>query len=229
MQAIINDFNERVIEIEEYLKLLQLISQPTAKIQCEGRRAKAPSGVALKTMKASCFLMLYNLVESTIRGSMRVLYERMNSGNHSLTNLDACVKDLWLKQKFKNLDPFSSNQTSYRNLIKSIVDDVLQSTPITLNPKHLPISGNLDAQKIRDLFTLHKIPTRAHYRSLQGAELRTVKDKRNALAHGNESFASCGQQYTVQTIIDIKRQTVVFLRSSLKNVQKYIDDNQYAA
>ena len=139
------------------------------------------------------------------------------------------VKELWISQKFKSIDPLSSNQTSYRNLIKSMVEDILSASPVSLNPEILPISGNLDARKIRTLFKNHNIPTYAHYRSLQGAELKTIKDKRNSLAHGSESFSDCGQQYTVQSIIDIKRQAVIYLRSSLKNVQKYIENTKYAA
>lgn len=229
MDNVLIDFNERVGEIDEYLNLLLLISQPSVKIYTEGKKPKSVSSVALKTMKASCFLMLYNLVESSIRGSMSTLYEQMNSGRQGLHDFDQFVKELWIKQKFKSLDPFSSNQTSYRNLIKSMVDDILLATPVSLDSEKLPISGNLDAKKIRELFMNHNIPTNTHYRSFHGAELKTIKDKRNSLAHGSESFSYCGQQYSVQSIIDIKRQAVIFLRSSLKNVQKYIENARYAA
>ena len=229
MENVLSDFKERVEEIEEYLNLLLLVSQPSAKIYSEGKKPKTVSNVALKTMKASCFLMLYNLVESSIRGSMSTLYEQMNSGRKELHDFDQFVKDLWIGQKIRSLDPLSSNQTSYKKLIKSMVDDVLFSSPILLDPEMLPISGNLDARKIRELFMRHNIPIHVHYRSLRGAELKTIKDKRNSLAHGSESFSDCGQQYSVQSIIDIKRQTVIFLRSSLKNVQKYIENTKYAA
>jgi len=229
METVIVDFNERVSEIDEYLSLLQMISEPDAKISVDGKRPRKVKTVALKTMKASCFLMLYNLVESSIRGSMVQLYEQMNAEALALDKFDEYVKKIWIEQKFKNMDPFSSNQTSYRNLIKSMVDDVLVSTPISLDPDKLEISGNLDAKKIRSLFKIHNIPTSTHYRAFGGGELRTIKDRRNSLAHGSESFSDCGQEYTVQTIIAIKKQTVIYLRSSLKNVQKYIESEKYAA
>lgn len=229
MNSVIDDFNERVSEIDQYLQLLQLLSLPTAKIHCENQRSKSINGVALKTMKASCFLMLYNLVESSIRGSMIKLYEKMNSENKGLREFDIFVKELWVAQQFKNIDPFSSNQTSYRNLIKSMVEEALNSAPVFLDSRNLPISGNLDAKKIRELFDAHKISTHAHYRALHGAELKTIKDNRNLLAHGDQSFSGCGQQYTVQAIIGIKKQTVIFLRSALKNVSKYIESSKYVA
>lgn len=229
MDNVIDDFNERVSEIDQYLELLQLLSHPAAKIHFDNQRPKSINSVALKTMKASCFLMLYNLVESSIRGSMVKLYEKMNAESKGLREFDVCVKELWVAQQFKSIDPFSSNQTSYKNLIKTMVDEALNSTPVFLDSERLPISGNLDARKIRELFEDHKISTHAHYRALHGAELKTVKDNRNLLAHGNQSFSDCGQQYTVQDIIAIKKQTVIFLRSALKNVSKYIEQSKYAA
>jgi len=229
MDDVIDNFNEKVKEIEEYLKMLQQISNPTAVISYAGKKPIAVNQTAIKTMKASCFLMLYNLVESTIVDSMTTLYEQMNDENKALLDFDDCVKELWIEQQFKNMDPFSSNQASYKNLLKQMVNDVLNCEPLNLDAENLPISGNLDARKIRSLFSLHKISINTHYRAFGGAELKTIKDKRNALAHGSESFSHCGQQYSVQTIINIKRQAVVYLRSTLKNVRKYIEDTRYAA
>lgn len=229
MQDVINNFNERVKEVDEYINLLQQISHPTAKIHTDGKKARRVNNIALKTMKASCFLMLYNLVESAITDSMEALYEQVNSENKELGDFDKCVREIWIEQRFKDMDPFSSNQTSYRKLIKKMVDEVLAETTLNLDPAKIPISGNLDARAIRSIFERHKIPVTVHYRAFGGAELRTIKDKRNSLAHGSESFSYCGQQYTVQTIIDIKKQAVVYLRSSLRNVKKYLEDTKYAA
>ena len=229
MESVIDDFNERVLEIEEYLKLLKLIDMPNAKIDVEGKRPLSVNSVAIKTMKASCFLMLYNLVESSIKGSMVKLYEKMNSEDQRLLDFDTYVKDIWIEQKFRDMDPSSTNQKSYRKLLKSMIEDILEQKPVTLDPEKIPISGNLDAKAIRNLFNKHKIPIRVHYRAFGGGELKTIKDQRNSLAHGSESFAECGKDFTVQTIIDIKKQAVVYLRSSLKNIQKYIEKTQYAA
>lgn len=228
MQSIIEDFDDRVIEIEEYLKFLKLVSEPNIKIHGKGR-PKSVNVTTLKTMKAQVFLMLYNLVESSVRGAMEELYTEMTSLSAPLVNFEDFAKKLWIDQRVRSIDPFSANRNSYVNLIKNMVDDVILSNALELDPKNIPISGNLDARKIRDLFDLHNIPTKTHYRALQGVELKTVKDKRNALAHGDESFSDCGQQYTVQNLFDIKQQTVIYLRSTLKNVKNYIEKKSYAA
>ncbi|MBB3060344.1 MAE_28990/MAE_18760 family HEPN-like nuclease [Microbulbifer rhizosphaerae] len=230
MDSILEKFEERTQEIDEYLKLIELISEPDARIHRQGKRPKRIENIAIKTMKASCFLMLYNLVESSIRDSLATLYEKINAENHDLASFKACVKEIWIAQNFrKKIDPLSSNHSSYLKLVKEMVGNILASNPIFLDPKELQISGNLDARRIREIFLLHQIPTKVHYRAVDGGELKTVKDKRNSLAHGNIGFADCGQEYSIQDIIRIKKQTVVYLRSSLKNVKKYLERTQYAA
>lgn len=229
MESVITSFQERVGEIEEYLALLQLISRPNTKVHSEGRKPKQVDTVVLKTMKASCFLMLYNLVESSIKSSMEKLYEKMNSEERALLEFNSYVKNIWINQKFRDMDPFSSNQTSYRNLIQSMVDDILVENSVYLDSRKLHIGGNLDADEIRLLFDKHKISTTTHYRAFGGGELKTIKDKRNLLAHGAISFADCGQEYSVKDIIGIKKQAVVYLRSSLRNVKKYMEQTKYAA
>jgi hypothetical protein len=228
MQNIIEDFNERVLEIEEYLNFLKLISEPNIRIHGKGH-PKAVSVLTLKTMKAQVFLMLYNLVESSIRGSMDTLYNEMTAHNGAIEDFEEFTIKLWINQKISLLDSVSATRSGYVNLITSMVDDILLSNKLVMNPSKLPISGNLDGRKIRELFELHQIPTKTHYRALNGVELVTVKNKRNALSHGDESFAVCGQQFTVETLVNIKQQTVIYLRSALKNVKKYVEQKKYAA
>lgn len=228
MQNIIDDFEERVGEIDEYLGFLELVSRPNVKIHGCGN-PKQISTTAVKTMKAQVFLMLYNLVESSIRGSMNSVYVVMNARNGCLNDFGDFTKNIWINQKIKAIDPYSSSQSSYISLIKAMVNDVITLSPLELDTNQIQISGNLDARQIRKLFESHQIPTATHYRARHGIELKTVKDKRNALSHGDESFSDCGQQYTVESLINIKRQTVIYLRSSLKNVKKYIEQQKYAA
>lgn len=228
MENVLEDFEERVKEIDEYLKILKLLSQSGAEIKV-GRKCTPVNSVALKTLKATCFLLLYNLVESTIVNSLSTLYETINGERRKLLEFKACIKDIWIEQQIKHLDPLSSNQSSYRNLIISMINQVIEETPTELYVKRLHISGNLDAKEIRKLFDKHEISTKMHYRAAGGAELKTIKDQRNSLAHGNISFAACGQEFTVSTIIDIRSQTVTYLKSALRNVSKHMEKSKYAA
>lgn len=229
MDEVLNNFNKRSGEIDKYIKALKILEAPGAKITTSTRRPYTVESDVIKTMKASCFLMIYNLVESSIRAAMESLYSDLNTKSKTLSDLKEKIKDTWIDQQFLDMEPLSANQTSYRKLVREMINSVIMTKPIELSPEKLPISGNLDANGIRNLFGKHDINSKAHHRSLQGAELKTVKDQRNSLAHGNTSFTECGQQYAINDIESIKRQTTIYLRSLLKNIKKYIEDEKYAA
>ena len=57
--------------------------------------------------------------------------------------------------------------------------------------------------------------------------LETVKERRNDLAHGTLSFAECGRDYSIDQLIDIKKETVLFLKGLLTGMKKYYDEQQY--
>ena len=65
----------------------------------------------------------------------------------------------------------------------------------------------------------------------KGAEVvlffETVKERRNDLAHGTLSFAECGRDYSIDQLIDIKKETVLFLKGLLTGMKKYYDEQQY--
>ncbi|AXT50316.1 hypothetical protein D1818_05530 [Aquimarina sp. BL5] len=231
MQDVLDNFNERVKEVEKYYKVLETLDDTRTVIYKQYANRKSIVSLdndALKIMKSTCFLILYNLVESTIKESFTELYDQINNEETTIDQINTSFRKLWIKQQFKNADPLSSNQNTYREIITTVVNSILDMEFFTLNSNHLPISGNLDARKIRELYNKHSIDLKIHYTALAGGELRTVKDKRNALAHGNISFSQCGQEYTVEDLINIKRKTVTYIKSSLRYIKKYADGNGYA-
>lgn len=231
MQTVIENFGQRSQEIEKYYKVLLILDDENVSIIKSGNLRKRTIKLdndALKVMKATCFLLLYNLVESSIRESFTFLYEKINSEEHKIENYNESFRKLWLNQRFKNIKPISSSQITYKTLIFEIVDEILNSHNFEMDPCSLPISGNLDARKIKDLFSKHSINLDIHHRAFGGGELRTVKEKRNALAHGNVSFSECGREYTVDDLVNIKKRTVVYIRSTLRNMKKFTERREYA-
>ncbi len=231
METVIDNFNLRTAEVEKYYKVLLILDDERVSItkQFASRKTNIVlDNDAIKVMKSTCFLLLYNLIESSIRESFTTLYEQINSEASGIENYNESFRKLWLNQHFKKIDPMSSTQNTYRDILSDVVSKILLPENFNMNSESLPISGNIDAQKIRELFSNHQIDLNIHYRALGGGELRTVKDKRNALAHGSVSFSECGQEYTVEALINIKKKTVIYLRSSLKNMKKYSNRRGYA-
>ncbi|NKB72252.1 MAG: hypothetical protein GKR89_34675 [Candidatus Latescibacteria bacterium] len=232
MERVQEDFENRVGEIETYFQVLaDLTAQGTTITRSlkNGTRSEALDTEVIETLKATSFLLLYNLVESSIRSGFAKIYESINGEVANLNGLREEYRKVWVEQKFTNMQTVSANQQSYRALVLEIVQSLVDGEPLELDPEKLKISGNLDAEQIRTLLGKHAVASHAHHQAFGGGELSTVKSQRNALAHGNLSFIECGRNYSVTDLVRIKRRTIIFIRSALRNIKKYVEKKQYAA
>lgn len=232
MRAVFDDFEERVDEIDEFLVMLRLIEKPGGSLTYQtnrGERSRAISGNWSTTLKASTFLLLYNLMESALRRGLGVLYERIRADGHTYDELITELRDLWVDQRYRGIAARSASGQTYQSVAQELIARVAKRVTMELDDRRLPVSGNLDAKQVRRVCELHGIPIATHYRAQGGAELENVRKQRNNLAHGNLSFAECGRNYTVDELDKIKRQVVVFMRSILRNIDKYMKAKSYAA
>lgn len=230
MDAVIQEFKERVAEVDEYLKLLERLEDPNVAIidVSTRRRIQVLKHGSLKVMKATVFLLVYNLVESAIRSAFDCLYQQIASEKRTVAHLRSELRRLWTGQQFDKLDRNSASLGNYRDVAHRLVDDIILQSLVVLSSDALPVSGNLDADAIRKVCRSHGVKVRTHHRAQGGQVLETVKKQRNALGHGNVSFSFCGQQYAVSDLKRIKQQSVVFVHSVLRNIKRYVEANDYA-
>ncbi len=232
MQGVLQDFEERVKEIEQFLDLLRLLERPGASLGYQtkrGERTRPIEAAWLKTLKASTFLLLYNIVESATRRGIGAIYERLGSDRRRYDQVVDKIRRVWVDQKFRRMDLRSASPKNYQDTANDILERVADRVFLELDDGLLPLSGTLDADQVRKVCHLHDIPVRAHYRASGGTDLQTVMEQRNHLAHGDISFAECGRQYTVDELQQIKQRVVVFMRSILRNIAQYIKKQSYAA
>ena len=226
------DFDERLREIERFFKLLAQLAKPNARFAFEGGRARLERDVDpewLKMLKATSFLMLYNLVEASVRRGVAALYEVMQRENRTCEELREEVRRIWVDQRYRRIDRHSASLRTYQDAAGELVTHVISQLVIKLDGQVLPTSGNLNADNIRKICQLHGISVRTHPRAKGGEQLTTVVEQRNSLAHGVLSFRECGRQYTISELQSIKRQVVVFTRSILRNIERYIRNRAYLA
>ncbi|MBP5400186.1 MAG: hypothetical protein J6Y35_00985 [Bacteroidales bacterium] len=103
-------------------------------------------------------------------------------------------------------------------IAKSILDNEI----LSFKRDCINISGNIDAQKIRDI-----IKQFGGNEISNGRDLKTIKDKRNNLAHGEFTFSDIGKDYTVSDLIVYKNEASNYLSNVLDEIQKYIDNQKY--
>lgn len=196
----------------------------------------------LKILKSNSILLFYNLVEGTFSSIMNEFIGRISREKSKFKDLEHPIKKIWLRYKHKS---FSTNDKKTEDYIlevmKSIIDEVVEITPKEIKDVELgtriisdyeaysaetkanEISGNLDSRKIKEIFELYGLPEI----TISCDSLLKVKNKRNSLAHGNETFAQVGSSLTIDDLYKMKIEIVHFLEYLLNEMSLYLNDKRY--
>lgn len=224
MQATIDTFRGRISEIDLYYDaLIQLYSSK-----------KTPNDDEiylkddfLKILKSNALLMVYNLVESTIMGGILEIYSAFKQHGVTYKMVRREIQDIWFSFKFNQVYDKNAHYHSYRAKASEIIHSILSEDILSLERKATDISGNLDADKIRNICQDHGIRFCLDRECRGGVVLSVVKDKRNNLAHGTISFVECGRDYSIEDLIKIRNETVFFLKDILNGMKEYYDGSLY--
>lgn len=216
-----NEYIKRLHEVELYFDTLQLLDKGNCSIKCVdilGNEEIKNIDTELSTiLKANGFLLLYNLIEATIRSSIDAVLNSVRTSSVTFRDLSDNLKKIWIKQETKSI-----NSEINHEKILQIAKTILENEILYFEKDCINISGNIDAQKIRNIlkqFGGHEISN--------GRDLKTIKDKRNNLAHGEFTFSEIGKDYTVGELIAYKNEAKNYLSNVLDEIQNYIDNQKY--
>jgi len=216
-----SEYNKRIHEVELYLDTLKMLDDGHCSIKCVdilGNETVSNIDAELSTiLKANGFLLLYNLIEATIRKSIDAVLNSIHSSSISFKVLSDKLQTIWLKQETKGLS-LANNQDKIMLMIKTILDNEF----LSFKRDCIDISGNIDAQKIRDI--LKQI---GGNEISDGRELKIIKDKRNNLAHGEFTFSEIGRDVLVSELIEYKNKTKDYLSNVLAEINDYIESQKY--
>ena len=203
----------------------------------EGGNTFDIDGKLVKVLKSNSILLLYNLIEGTISSLMNEFFGTLNSDPNKYQDLKLPIKKIWLNYKHKSFSIGSKSHNDYIiSTIENILEEVVIISPKTITDAELgeriihnydayisetksnDISGNLDARKIRQLFSLYGLPEI----TIGCASMLKVKNKRNSLAHGNETFAQVGSNFTISDLFKMKNEICNFLEHLLNETETYL-------
>lgn len=216
------DFNERAKEVGQYFIFLKSLEQATTKLSMEGKdckaKVKAIDSELLKTLKANSFLLLYNLVEATMRNAIEIIFDELKSTGVSYNQIRPELKKIVIKNlKKQNPD----------RLFESITEISVDIISAGFNRDKL-FSGNFDGEKIRKTARDYGFSHSTNFiKTGDGSDLLTVKTNRNDLAHGFKSFTEVGRDKTADELLEIKKKVVKYLKQILKNIAAYIANKDY--
>lgn len=211
------DFQARKREISRYIRFVDEIARE--KLTIVDSRSKDnvyDSGVQselIKTLKASAFLLLYNLLESTLKNSIEAIFDELQGKG---VNFDSCRDELRHvvlgNLKRRNIDDVVPD-------ISRIATDLISAT----FRKDTLFSGNVDGRLVRA--TAKEYGFNAPRRSSD--ELFVVKSNRNDLAHGNKTFSEVGREYDMRRVKGITNEVFHYLSELIDNVETYLENEHY--
>lgn len=230
MSILLSEYEGRVSEILIYFDFLENLLEREALLhfpRARKRKFAHCSEDLLKILKANAFLLLYNLIESSIRNGVAKIYDAVRTDNLGYVGICSELQVIWAHQQF--IPDEGRKQENNAKRLMELIDSVLASQLISLDARDLPISGNVDADQIRALAQKYGFMFSAAPKLKGGHHLKRVKDERNSLAHGYKSFAECGRDLTYESLLEIRRQVIPYLRQVLRGIDRFITRRGYAA
>lgn len=212
------DFQDRVNEIESYFDFVLNVANGNTQLIKKGEALESAyssqnQSDLVRTFKATAFLLLYNLMESTVSNAVEAIFDELSSLTISY---DDCRKEI-RRVVLTNLK--QQDVVEILPVLSRLSIDVVSKT----FRKNKIVSGNVDAKKIRKVADEYGF---AHP-SADGTSLATIKSSRNDLAHGSKSFAEVGRDYTITQLIEMKDKAIDYLNAMLANVASYIIQQHY--
>lgn len=171
-------------------------------------------------LKSNILLMLYNLVEACVTSGFVEIYDCIKDNNLAYSDLIGSIRNIWSNYEIKRAHNTTATQMTYEKRVQEIISDVINGNAIILTKDALAMSGNLDAKGIRKLLDDHNI--RISDRS-DKYHMLMVKNKRNALAHGNESFCDCAREVSIIQLAEIKSEVLDFIDKVIGCMAIYYD------
>ena len=222
MQTVLLDFNTRVEEINKYFLLLEGLDNETTKlvtIADSGKQSiRSIDSDLAKTLKANGFLLLYNLVESSMRNAIEAIFDELEMKKVPFDSVRVEIKKVVL-QNFKNRSP--------DDIHTKIADISLDIITAGFNSREL-FSGNIDRKEITRIARVYGFSCETDYsKTKHGENLYTVMKNRNDLAHGNKSFSEIGKDTSIEDLLRIKEEVIEYISQILRNIEKYLIEKEY--
>ena len=126
MQQLFDEFNEKKEEIDCYYKFLRQITSQTYILKNIRKKQDNCLDVRIqKILKANTFLLLYNLIESTVKNSIQYACQQIAKENIQYEALVEGLKKQWVNVHTRQ-HLQSTNDLKLREGVKFIIDKTLE-------------------------------------------------------------------------------------------------------
>ncbi|MDP3914421.1 MAG: MAE_28990/MAE_18760 family HEPN-like nuclease [Bacteroidota bacterium] len=220
-----SNFEKRKIEIDTYIKYLLLLDKDDVELsysQNNVKKTELVEGAFLTTLTANSFLLLYNVIESTIRNAIIAIYDSIKNEGITFDELSDNLKKLWARYETERFKEGNFKMDTIREFVLDFANKITAKEIVVFSEEWMDFSGNLDANEIRGL--AEKI---GFLKSPDGRNLVKIKDKRNRLAHGEHTFYDVGKDFTIKEIDTLKVEVFEYLDDVVSKVELFIENRSY--
>lgn len=222
--SIKSELSSRKMEIEQFIDILQGFENGTYIISSGSNQINYPTTV--KTTQKSCvILLLYNAIESTMTQLLKHLHNSIIIESTSFFDLNDELREMTVVY-INSIMEKKNNKEAAPHIIK-FMDFALDKKKYTISYDEMSdyyslYSGNLDSKEIKSILKKYGIcfenPT---------SELKTIKEGRNNLAHGDVSFAEYGRDLTSQKIDALFKIVFDYLDKLIDKVDVFVNEKSF--
>ena len=178
----------------------------------------------IQIFRATFYLVLYNLIESTINDIIREYKETVSSEKLTIDKLSPQARAIYIDGIIGN----KSSEDSLSKIIENIVKNVIDGKNVAIERTKFNVSGNVNYEFFNQVMSSLGCGGKISVNKEDIANcMEKVKNYRNNLAHGNISFVSVGR---AQTVTDMKKEydlITTYLQEVIEGLITHLDKKKY--
>lgn len=168
--------------------------------------------------RAASFIMIYNCIEFTIREISTGLRREIIAHDCSFDRLKTYWREEIIRAHYQDR---LFQGTNHVELLKDVAAFVPGRLDWKSDLQRIPFNGNVDHVQLARFIKRIEHRWRPPPSSLGGADLYLVRQMRNDLAHGLETFEDVGASYQTQDIVDKFERIKKYMFSLIKALERY--------
>lgn len=222
-----NQFASRKQEVQIFQELIDLMEASYAAGTSSTLSMPLKSN-HIASLRASQYLHLYNLIELTMTGCLRLAVSAPSRRKTSrFDNLQPSIQRLIINSEMGEL----SAEDSVNGRIHNIIDRILDRAPVrdySLEPnKKIGNWSHNNIRKVGESFGIYTQFPKHISQSLQINPISSITEKRNALAHGEKSFIEIGSGVSSSDLADIVEFTYEYLEALVDSYVEFWQEHRY--
>ncbi len=231
MDNIIRTIKEEKELIEKYFSFLGNVEDGNVTFCIEGKIRNLDM-VVRTTQKACCIIILYNLIESSMTAIIQRIHNIMIHEKVEFFDLNKNIRNTIIS--YYNSTYEKNNLVSFSEYLQEFYLLLSHNKRFNLDYEKLSkdyslYSGNLDSKEIRNVLKNKYGIIFRNEEKLKVSALKTIKEGRNSLAHGNQTFEEYGRALTLNELLSLKNKTFDFFDDLLEELKFYVEKKYYLA